>query len=496
MARRHPRRARATGGIAFALAMSASLAVGGCSRNPATGRLQFALIDEAQEVRLGAENDTQIVEALGEYEENPEATAMVERIGAQIAAASERPQLPWTFRVLDDPGVNAFALPGGYVYVTRGLLAHLGSEDELAAVLAHEIGHVAARHGAVQIRKTAVARTSVGLFRVVDPNLRHVGGIAARSANLALLKYSRDDENQADDLSLRYVTRTGHDPNAIAEVFHVLASVSSAGKGGRVPTWMSTHPEPEARLARVRAELDRRGVANARPEPEGQYLQRIAGIVVGEDPRQGYFLGRTFIHPTAAVRIDLPPDWEAVHDGLHVLAMSADKKALFVLAPAEAESAEEGIDGFFADGGVARGDGWTGQLGGYPAESASFAVPAGEGRLPGLLAFIEFEGRVLALVAIGPEADWAARADALAQTFASFRKLTEAGLRDVKPMRVVITPLPEAMTLQELDRRAPSVVDIDALSRLNHVAIDAPLAKGRLVKRVEGFNPVAAGGAS
>lgn len=464
-----------------------------CSRNPATGKLQFGLVDEPGEIRLGEQADKEIVAQVGEYTETPTATALVRSIGGQIAGISERPSLPWTFRLLDDPGVNAFALPGGFVYVTRGLLVHLQSDDELAAALAHEVGHVTARHGAVQMRKTAVARRSIGLFRVIDPNLRHVGGIAARTAGLALLKYSRDDENEADDLSLRYVARTGHDAAAIAELFRVLVSITTAHEGQRVPTWLSTHPEPEARLARIEARLREQGISAERRAPEPEYLQAIAGIVVGEDPRDGYLLGRTFVHPRVGLRIDLPPKWEAAHEGAQVLAMSPDKKALFVLAQAEVESAKKGIDDFFADGSIQRGEGWTGQVGGFPTESAAFAIPGEGGRLAGLLAFLEFEGQVLVMVAIGPEADWPARADPIAQTFASFRKLTEAGLRDVAPMRVVLTTLPAATTLAELEAASPSVVSLAEIARLNHVAPDEPLAQGRIVKRVEGFNPQAVG---
>jgi predicted Zn-dependent protease len=483
-------------GPALALALLSTAAIApACSRNPATGKLQFGLVDEAGEIRLGKESDTEIVAAVGEYDETPKATALVQHVGKQIAAKSERPQLPWTFRLLDDPGVNAFALPGGYVYVTRGLMAHLGSDDELAAALAHEIGHVAARHGAVQMRKTATARRSVGLFRVIDPNLQHVGGIAARTAGLALLKYSRDDEHEADDLGLRYITKSGYAPVAIAEVFRVLVSITEAHAGQRVPTWMSTHPEPEARLARMEARLRELGLSTDRPLPEPEYLQAISGIVVGEDPRDGYFLGRTFVHPRAALRIDLPAEWEAVHEDVQVLAMSPDKKALFVLAPAEVESAKKGIDDFFADGSIQRGEGWKGEVGGYPTESAAFAIAGEGGRLPGLLAFVEFEGRVLVLVAIGPEADWSARADAIAQTFASFRKLTEAGLRDVKPMRIALATLPTSTTLKELYAASPSVVSIEEVARLNHVTLDEPLAAGRIVKRVDGFNAALAGGA-
>ena len=161
-----------------------TLCVSACSLNPATGQVQAFLISEQDEVELGRKNDAELMASMRAYADAPALTQTVERVGAAVAEASERPQLPWTFRVLDDPAVNAFALPGGFVYITRGLLAHLNSESELAAVLGHEAGHVTARHGAVQLRKRNVARRSVGVFRVVDPGLQHIGGIAAGVAGL------------------------------------------------------------------------------------------------------------------------------------------------------------------------------------------------------------------------------------------------------------------------------------------------------------------------
>jgi predicted Zn-dependent protease len=425
----------------------------------------------------------QVVAALGLYDDERLST-MVQSVGAKLAAKSERATLPWTFRVLDDPTVNAFALPGGWVYVTRGLLVHLQSEDDLAAVLGHEIGHVTARHGVVQLRKTRVAAASVGLFRVVDPNLRHVGGLAASTAGLALLKYSRDDEYEADALGLRYVGRAGYAPAATLEVFDVLVGVGRAEPGSKVPSWLSTHPEPELRRTRVRSMT-----SGEPPGPDPAYLARLEGVVYGEDPRDGLLLGVTFAHPREGFAIDLPEGWKATHDGPQVMAVSADEKALLVLTPTEAESAKAALDDFFADGSIERGEAWDGKLGGFGVASAGFSVSTSDGGLSGLLAFVDYdEDTVLALAAMGPTTDWATRSEAIAGSFASFRR-AEKALREVEPMRVRLYELPAATTLLGLQDTRPSVIDLPRLALLNGIEDPtASLPAGTLVKRVEGFD--------
>jgi predicted Zn-dependent protease len=417
------------------------------------------------------------------YDEKPELTALVQRVGKQVAAASERPQLPWTFRVVDDASVNAFAAPGGFVYVTRGLLAHLGTEDELAAVLAHEAGHVTARHSAVQLRKTTAARRSIGVFRIIDPNLRHVGGIAAATAGLVLLKYSREDEYEADDLALRYVQRTGHAPAAIPAVFELLASVSESA--GRVPTWLSTHPAPQERQKRMVRVI---GGAEDR-DPEQAYLETIAGIVYGVDARDGFFAGQRFVHPRAGLTLQIPEGWEGHHDHLSVVAVSEDERALFVLGPSDHASPAEAITAFFADTTVARGEAWEGKIGGFEAESAAFAVAASSGNLAGLVAFVQFDDRVLAMIGIAPEQGWVERAQSVADAVTSFSRLEEASLRDIDPMRVQVVQLSAPSTLEALAREQPSVVPLRELALLNGVTPGETLPAGRWMKRVVGFNP-------
>ncbi|MEM1178621.1 MAG: M48 family metallopeptidase [Acidobacteriota bacterium] len=231
-----------------ALALGALALTTGCATNPATGRNQLSLYSEAQEVELGRNADRDLVAEYGLYDD-PELASYVDALGQELAATSERPGLPWTFRVLDDPAVNAYALPGGYIYMTRGILSHMGSESELAAVLGHEIGHVTARHGVNRMSKAQIANIGLGVGAVLAPELaRGLGGEAQSGLQLLFLKYSRDDERQADRLGHRYADRIGQNPEGMVNMFTMLSAQSRLAGVGRLPGYLLTHPHPEERL--------------------------------------------------------------------------------------------------------------------------------------------------------------------------------------------------------------------------------------------------------
>ena len=164
--------------------------------NPATGERQLTLIGEAQEIQMGREADQEISASLGLYADEA-AQRYVSALGQELAAKSERPDLPWSFKVVDDPIVNAFALPGGFIYVTRGIMAHLSSEAELVAVLGHEIGHVTGRHSVERLSKAQLANVGLGVGMIVSPRFRQFGDLAQMGMGLLFLKYSRDDEREA-----------------------------------------------------------------------------------------------------------------------------------------------------------------------------------------------------------------------------------------------------------------------------------------------------------
>src|SRR5467141_5005382 len=270
-----------------------TLALVACVRNPATGKMELNLVSEPQEVELGKQAKVEPEQAYGVYKEKPELNSYVESVGKTLAVHSDRPNLPYSYEVIDDSSVNAFALPGGPIFITRGILGHLNSEAQMAAVLGHETGHVAARHSANQMSKQQVAQIGLGIGSVLSPTVASAAQVASAGLQLLFLKYSREDETQADELGFRFMTKVGYDPSQMIPLFQMLEGVSKQAGAGKTPEWLQTHPNPGNRLAatqqRLKTEL--KGSTEGMKVEREKYLQLIDGIAFGEDPRQGFFKG-------------------------------------------------------------------------------------------------------------------------------------------------------------------------------------------------------------
>lgn len=443
----------------------------GCVKNPATGRLQLDLMGEETEIRYGLDADASLSEQIGLYADD-DLQAIVSEVGAALAAVSERPGLPWSFRVLDDATVNAFAVPGGHVYVTRGLLAHLCSTDELAVVLGHEIGHVAARHSVVQLSKGVLLGVGVGAVSVFDPDQRHVGKLAARGAEALFLSFSRSDELAADALGVRYVAAIGRAPGAFLPVFDMLQRVEDAavGDGDRLPTRLRTHPQSVERRDRIAA------LVGSATGPEAAWIERLDGVMVGQDPREGYLDGRTYLHPRLGFRLDLPEGWAGEVDRGSLVAVPPTSDALIQVSLSDAASADEARQalcgivrcGSGDEGGLTFTAGSEGELGGYAIQR-------------------EHRGAVIEIVGIAPAEIWAGRSEEILAAIASFGAWTAPA--EVAPMRLAIRILDAPTTLRALDAAEPSSVPLDALAILNQVDPDGELPEGRAVKRVVGGVP-------
>ena len=282
--------------------------VGACATNPVTGKSELSLISEGQEIAMGKEAAEQAKQSIGLYDD-AKVQAYVAEIGQRMAAASERPNLPWEFHVVDDASVNAFALPGGFIFVTRGLMTHVNNEAELASVLGHEIGHVTAKHSVRQISKAQLATLGLGVGSILSEDIARFAGIAGQGLGLLFLKYGRDAENQADELGFKYALQQNYDVREMDNVFITLSRVSAAsGARGRLPEWLSTHPNPENRVERTEARLAalNRTLDNTVTDRE-EYLGHLRGMTYGEDPRQGYFEGSRFYHPQLRFQLEAAP---------------------------------------------------------------------------------------------------------------------------------------------------------------------------------------------
>lgn len=464
------------------------LAVAGCSTNPATGKRQIAFIGEQQEIAMGREADQQIQQQLGLYPDQ-ELQAYVNRLGQKLAAQSERPELPWTFRVVDDPVVNAFALPGGFIYVTRGLLSHLTSEAELVSVLGHEIGHVTGRHSVEQMSKAQLAQVGLIAGMVLQPELaRTYGDLASTGLQLMFLKYGRDDEREADSLGLRYLNQQAYDPREMGDVFRTLARVSAQQKQGRIPNWLSTHPTPEDRIQRINAQVaELGGDLSNRTVGRERYLTAIDGVVFGTNPREGYFQGNTFIHPELGFQVRFPQGWQAVNQKQAVGALSPNQDAQVVLTLSGRRSPEEAAREFFSQQGIVQGQSLRADLDGMPAVARIFGVQRGQGgNLQGVVAFVEKDDRVYQVIGFTLAQSWNRYDNLLGDFVGSFERVTDRNALNVQPGRLDVVSIPSAMTLDEFNRRYPSSVDLETLAIINDADRNTRFPAGTEVKRVVG----------
>ncbi|MBI4538033.1 MAG: M48 family metalloprotease [Gemmatimonadetes bacterium] len=459
-------------------------AVAGCAVNPATGERQLSLIGEGREIEMGREYDRGVVSSLGLY---PDSVLQehVAALGRRLAMLSERPSLPWAFRVVDDPVVNAFALPGGFIYITRGILAHFGSEAQLAAVLGHEIGHVTARHSVSQMSKQQLAQLGLGVGAILAPEVAGYADVAQAALGVLFLKFSRDDERQADDLGLRYMRRASYDPREMISVFTMLDRVSAPS--GRTPDWLSTHPNPENRRERIEQR-----VTGEPPGPadtivnRDAYLARLDGLVYGENPREGFFRGSEFLHPELRFRLTFPEGWSGSNQKQAVVAVAPGKDAIMQLSLAEETTPAAAARRFFAQEGVAD-VGWSaGEINGLPAAAGSFAAVGEGGRILGSVAFVAYAAAVYRLLGYAGEAQWRAHQGAADRAIRSFRPLTDPAALGVQPWRMRVVRIDRSMTVREFAERYPGPVTADVLAQLNNVAANARLEPGVLMKRVEG----------
>ena len=292
----------------------------GCTTNPATGDQSFtAFMSPAEERRVGAEQHPLLVKAFGGEYQDARLKRYLDGLGALLQSTSEMPTPPFTFTLLDSPVVNAFALPGGYVYVTRGLMALANDEAELAGVVAHEIGHVTARHSAERMSHGVLANLGAAILGAVvgEPLLND----AAQLATGAYVQgYSRDQEFEADQLGIRYLTRAGFNPEAMSTFLSTLdaehkLALKIAGKKGHDPAGglFSSHPRTAARVKKAVASA-RAAAGSGTARDADIYLNQIDGMVYGDSPRQGYVRGREFDHAELRFRFTAPPGFR-LHNG-------------------------------------------------------------------------------------------------------------------------------------------------------------------------------------
>jgi predicted Zn-dependent protease len=324
-----------------------------CAVNPVTGKQELMLLSESDEINLGRATDVEVVKEYGVFEDAM-LTAYLNDLCQRIGKLSHRPNLAYRFKILDASVVNAFAVPGGYVYFSRGILAALNSEAELAGVMGHEIGHIAARHSAKQYSRTQLAQIGLGVGSVLTDS-PVLSGLAQLGAGLLFLRFSRDNEREADDLGTEYSSKAGYDATQLASFFETLERMNPGSDRSGLPGWFSTHPSPENRVHAVRARAkewqQRLGLKDSKINRE-MYLRKIDGLIFGDNPRQGYIEENVFYHPDLRFQFPLPSKWKLNNKPSQVQMVSEEQDAVILFSIIQNSSPREAARAFLSKTGA------------------------------------------------------------------------------------------------------------------------------------------------
>lgn len=435
---------------------------------------------------MGRDAYPKLIQEFGGVYNDRRVTAYVESLGRKLAAVTETPGEEFTFTVLDNPIINAFATPGGYVYISRGLMALAESEAELAGVMGHELGHVVARHTSQRISKATVAGAISGLLGA--------GQVGQALGGLYLSSFSRDQELEADRLGVRYISRAGYDPGAMTSFLAKMRANSrlQAQIAGRDPDEvderdiMSTHPRTKQRVLQAMQLAGARAGHGAMERDN--YLRRLDNMIYGDSPSQGYIRDRTFAHPEMRLTFQVPEGFLLQNNADSVLAVSEKMKVLVRFdsadKPFEGEMTRYIADEWAKDRDIR--DLSATRLGSLPAATAKTYIDTQSERLLARVAAIRFdEKRIFRFMAIAPGEGSANLPGAFQEIVASFRKLSTAEVAALRPWRVRISTVKPGDTVWSLSRRMPfAKYQAERFRTLNGLEESDPLTAGALIKLV------------
>lgn len=462
------------------------LLCGSCAVNPVSGGPELMLLSESDEVRLGQQTDAQVRKQYGVYEDQ-KLHAYINDMGRRLAAVSHRPNLPYTFEIVDASVVNAFAVPGGYVYFTRGILANLNNEAELAGVMGHELGHITARHSAQQYSRAQLAQLGVvvgGLF-LGDV----VSGLAQFGVGMLFLSFSRDNERQADALGVEYSTRAGYDGRELAGFFETLERMNPGSDRSGLPGWFSTHPSPDDRVVAVRREAGewqkRLGIKDLKVNREA-YLRQIDGLVYGDDPRQGFVEAGIFYHPDMRFEFPVPADWKVNNTHSQVQMMNENKDGGILFSIASAASPKDAAAKFTQANraSVLASDPLT--VGGFPAHRLVSDVRGQSGTIRVVSYFIQKDKSIFYFHGISAPSAFDRHLSTFERTMRGFKQLTDPKKINVKPDRIRLRTTRTSGTVENgLRSLGVPKEDLDDMALLNGMDLKENLPAKTLVKVIE-----------
>lgn len=478
----------------FTTLLLLSILLSACATNPATGKQDFVMMSEKEELAAGKQIFNEMRKNLILLPENDPLARYVDHVGQKVAATADRKDLFFRFYVVDDSTINAFALPGGFIFIHRGLINHMNNEAELAAVLGHEIGHVTARHSVQQISKAKAYQLGMVVTSIFIPIPQGIGVLTDAMSMAIIQGYGRDAELQSDELSIRYLTRAGYDPKATIGILKTLKRLDEidtrekADAGEKVEKYhgaFSTHPETSKRI--------REAVAMASSHQDTGLINRNAilnavdGYAYGDSAAQGAVVGRRFLHPDLGFQLEFPDNWVITNTPQAVTARVRQQKAFFMFSMHELQkrqTPEAILRGMFTDRHIRSIN--TGQQAGMPYAHARVQESAPKVSKAMIDAYIFIDGRkAYALIMWSERNRFEQYADQFSRIAKSFKRYDK--VRDGDIPRIKLYSWKAGDSWQKLAVESRHIVGrytADKLAALNGMGLDETPRKGEIIKIV------------
>ncbi len=466
----------------------------GCAVNPVSGRSEVVLISAEEERELGAQEAEKVEKSMG-LVDDPEIVAYVKTVGHLLAEHSPRKEVDYTFQIVDMGVPNAFALPGGYVYVSRGLLVLVNSEDELAGVMGHEIGHVAGRHAVQRITRVAATsplRIATGIagaaVSIVAPRVgTAIADVGQVASALVIAPYSRDQEREADRVGQEMAASAGWNPEGLASMLESLGREEKLRSGEeRQSSFFDTHPATGERVAKTiqRATQLRTSPAHPIAKDRAALMAKLDGLLVGNNPAKGVFIEDDFMQPTLDFYMRFPPAWKKHNTNELVVAQAPDKKGLVLLKSAGkgevpvavVRQLEDKLDAKLLENASQT------QINGLPAVRLTGKVKTSEGVMGVLFTWIAHKGLVYQITGLSPSDSFDSYRGVFMETATSFRPLSEEDWPKIKEARLRVVKARDGETLEELRGRVNSVWSLAEPAVVNGLSQNGPLSEGQLIK--------------
>jgi predicted Zn-dependent protease len=457
-----------------------------CARNPVSGKRQVVLMSESQEISMGREADPQIVQMFGLYEDSA-LQRFIRQKGQQMAAISHRPGLDYTFRVIDSDAINAFAVPGGFIYFTRGIMAYFNNEAEFAGVLGHEIGHITARHSVEQQRNQLLGQLGLIAGMVVAPQLAQFANAASQGLGLMFLKFGRDAERESDRLGVEYSTKIGYDASQMAAFFTTLERKGEESGAGELPNFLSTHPNPgerQATVARLAAEMKQQLNLTNPQINRNDYLRRVEGLIYGEDPKGGYRENNMFYHPVLKFQFPVPANWRYQNSPQRVQLAPPDGKGLFFLALAPGNSLQEAANAVLQQYQLQLVESRNINVNGLSAISMVADQPQQQGQVLRTLSYlIQYGGVIYHMIGVSMMNDFPAYQSSFINIMSNFRELTDVSKINKKAQRVRLKTVRANATLANALRdHGVANNRMEEFALLNGMRLTDNVTQGTLIK--------------